>query len=270
MTLFICLFGIIIGVGAESLDRCPADCPDQTDTLKIWNVAANGISADPLGQIYIIAAGSLVKYDSRGDSAYSWSEPQTGMITLVDTGDPMRILAYQKDFNLLRFLNNRLAPLSEPIRLDDLGMTAPLALAVSRQGGFWILDGSTCRISHVDQQLKTLVESMPLNLPSVIGSAGYRMIESGEQILLLIPGREIQIFDLFANLIKKIPVKVSSFNVYGDRILLVYQEKILLWKDPVSVEEILFNRPGSDIREACLYQNKLLIRTPDQVIWMTR
>ena len=49
---------------------------------------------------------------------------------MIDTGDPMRILVYQKDFNLLRFLNNRLASLSGLIRLDDLGLTYPQYLAM--------------------------------------------------------------------------------------------------------------------------------------------
>ncbi|MFA5815891.1 MAG: hypothetical protein WC865_09765 [Bacteroidales bacterium] len=269
MTFFISLLRIFLIVGAEPYNQFPADWPEKADTAKVWHIAADRISADPLGQYYIISTGSLVKYDSRGDSAYSWSEPQTGRITMIDTGDPMRILVYQKDFNLLRFLNNRLAPLSGQIRLDDLGLTAPLALAVSRQGGFWVLDGSTFRIRHIDQQLKTVVESVPLNLPSGPDSSGYRMIESGDQILLLIPGQEIQVFDLFANLIKKIPLKVPSFNVYGNRILLVYPDKIVLWKDPVTPEETVFGRSGADIREAFLIQNKLLIRTSDKVILIT-
>ena len=270
MTLVICLFRIFIGMGTEPFHQYPADCPDPADTIKVWKVSADRISADPLGQIYILAAGSLVKYDSQGDSVYSWSEPQTGRITLIDAGDPMRTLVYQKDFNILRFLNNRLAPLSGPVRLDDLGLTSPLALAVSHQGGFWVLDGSTHRIRYIDQHLKTLVESEPLNIQSGPDDPDYRMIESGDQVLLLLPGREIQVFDLFANFIKKIPVKVSSFNIYGNRILLVYSQKILLWNDPVTPEVILFTNTSGNILEACLSQNKLIVRTPDKVLLMTR
>jgi hypothetical protein len=270
MILFISLLEFLLGFGARPLNQIPSVWYEKADTVKVWNITADRISADPLGQYYIISGGSLVKYDPNGDSAYSWSEPQTGRITMVDTGDPMRILVYQKDFNLLRFLNNRLAPLAGPIRLDDLGMTAPLALAVSRQGGFWVLDRSTFRIRLIDQQLNTVVESVPLDIPSGPDSSDYRMIESGDQILLLLPGREIQVFDLFANLIKNIPLKALSFAVYGKRILLVYPDKIMLWKDPVTPEETLITRPGGDIREACLFQNKLLIRTPDKVILMTR
>jgi hypothetical protein len=266
MTALISVLSFAVGLGSGSDCPCSVGKPEPSDTLKVWNIPADAISADPIGQFYMVRAGMLTRYDSRGDSVYSWSEPQTGRISLIDSSDPMRILVYQKDFNLLRFLNNRLAPLSGLIRLDDLGMTTPLALATSRQGGFWILDGSTYRIRHIDQQLKTVAESVPVNIPIGPDSLPYRLTESGDRILLLIPDREIQVFDLFANLIKKIPVRVPSFNPSGNRILLVYPDKIVLWKDPVTPVETLFTRVSADIREAFLVQDKLFIRTTARVM----
>ncbi len=266
MRLSICLLGLMICTIARSPSQNPSNPAVSHDTLKVWNISADRISADPLGQYYIIQAGALVRYDSKGDSAYSWSDPQGGRITFTDTGDPMRILVYQKDFNLLRFLNNRLAPMAGPYRLDDLGLVAPLALAVSLQGGFWVLDGSTYRIRYFDQQLNPGVESQPLNLPVNSGLTGYKLIESGDELYLLIPGKEIQVFDLFTNLIRKIPLQVTSLNVYGNLMLLVYPNRIALWKDPVTPEEILFRSSGMDIREACLFQNKLFIRTSGKVV----
>lgn len=248
----------------------PSGLPRKADTLKVWQVNADRISADPLGHYYIVSSGSLVKYDPEGDSAYSWSDPASGRITMIDTGDPLRTLIYHKDFNMIRFLNNRLAPLSEPVRLDDLGLTSPLTLAISRQGGFWVLDGSTYRIRYIDRQLKIAVESEPLNLLTGTGIADYRLIESGDQLLLLLPGREIQVFDLFANFLKKIPVRASSFSCYGQRILLVFPDKILLRSDPVTGDETLFSSAGADILEAFLSHEKLLVRTPSRVILLRR
>jgi hypothetical protein len=269
MTYLFSLLGFVLGMAPVPHPSPPPTIP-AADTLRVWNITADRISADPLGQYYILSAGTLIKYDTRGDSAYSWSEPQTGRITFTDTGDPMRILVYQKDFNLVRFLNNRLAPISAPIGLDNLGITIPLALAVSRQGGFWVVDGSSLRLKHIGPQLETLVESGPLNLTVEAGSPELRMAESGDQVLLLIPGKEIQVFDLFANFIKKIPLKIPAFQPYGDRILLVYPDRITLWKDPVSPEEVMLNHSGAGFREACLNGNKLLIRSADKVFLIKR
>jgi hypothetical protein len=247
-----------------------SDCqkPILSDTLKVWPVMADRISGDPLGQFYIVRSGTIVKYDVMGDSAYSWSDPQTGSITMIDTGDPMRTLVYQKDFNLLRFLNNRLTPIAGVTRLDDLGIPFPIALATSRQGGFWVLSGSTLSIRLVSPQLNTVVESAAINLPQTTDFEGYRLVESGDQLFLFIPGHEILVFDLFANLVKKIPLKALSFQVYGNRILLIYPDRVILWKDPVTPEETIFQRASANIRDAYFSNNHLLIRTSDKVVLM--
>jgi hypothetical protein len=270
MILFIYLLKLIFCCGFEPMNQLSAGTVKKSDTLKIWSICADRISADPLGHFYILSGNSLVKYSPEGDSTYSWSEPITGPITMIDSGDPMRLLLYQKAFNLLRFLNNRLSPLIEPVRLDDLGLTTPLAFATSRQGGFWVLDGSTFRIKLVDKQLKTVLESKPLDLPPNPDRLIYRLIESGDHLFLHIPDQEIQVFDLFASLVKQVPLKSPGFNIYRNTIVLVFFDKITIWTDPVTPGETLYSHPGADIRDAFVFQNKLLIRTPDQVILMTR
>jgi len=240
------------------------------DTIKVWDVTAEKITTDPLSQHYVVIGGALVKYDSAGDSAFSWSDPPSGRIAMIDASDPMRILVYQKDFNLVRFLNNRLAPISSPIRLDEIGITSTLALATAHQGGFWIVDGSNRRLKLMGQQLETLLESAPLNLSVQPGTSEYKMIEAGNRVFLLIPNEFILEFDLFANLVRRIPIKAPSFDVAANKILLVYPEKIILWTDPVSDPIELVNMPGAGIIEACLSQNHLLIRTAKKVILLKR
>lgn len=269
MTFSICLIAILLGMGPDSENLTHTRESGKIDTLKIWPFAADRIAADPLGHYYLIHAGSLVKYDPHGDSVFSWSEPQSGPISGIDASDPMRILVYQKDFNLLRFLNNRLAPLSGPVSLDDIGLTTTLAIAASRRGGFWALDGNTRRIRHVGHMLNTGVESVPLNLPYTEGPPVYQLIESGDHLFLLIPDQEIQVFDLFANFIKIIPTRALSFKIYGTSILMVHHDTISIRKDAVTPEEIIFSHSGAGIKEACLFQNKLLISTSDQVILIT-
>ena len=244
--------------------------PAPADTLKVWTVAAHGIAIDPLGNLYILEGNSLTKFDPAGDSVCSWSDPKTGRVTLADAGDPLRIMVYQRDFNLVRFLNNRLAPLADPIALDDLGLTTPLTLGVCRQGGFWVLDGNSTRLRLIGPRLTTVVESIPLNLPSTQVTAGYRLFESGDHVYLLIPDREILVFDLFANLIRKIPLRMQAFGVYGNRILLVRPESVSLWNNPVTDEEMIWTDDSADLREACLFQNRLFFRTSRQAVLISR
>lgn len=254
-SLVLLVFPIIYG---ES-----ANC--QPDTLKTWHIVSDGISCDPLGNFYIFANNSIIKYSPKGDSVGSWSEPITGRISMTDTGDPLRILIYQADFNLLRYLNNRLAPLADPVSLDDIGITAPLALATCRQGGFWVLDGTTRRLRRISQQLTGLVESAPLNLNTKLEFQTCKLIEEGEHVYLMVQDKEIVVFDLFANFVRKIPIRVQSTGVQGNLLILVSRDRVVLWKDPVSPEEILWSDPDGGILDACLWNNRLLIRKSDRI-----
>jgi len=156
--------------------------------------------------------------------------------------------------------------LADPVSLDDLGITNPMALAISRQGGFWVLDGSSRRIRLIDKQLKTILESEVLDISTGQGTPSCQLVESGNQLFLHISGQEIQLFDLFGNRLKKLPLKTLSFDVIGDRLLLIYPDKIQLWKDWVTPEEALLRSPNGGIREACYVRNKLLVMTAHQVL----
>ena len=117
-----------------------------------------------------------------------------------------------------------------------------------------------------DKQLKTILESEVLDISSEQKSPSCQLIESGNQLYLHISGKEIQVFDLFGNRLKRLPLKTPAFDIVGDQILLVFSDKIQLWKDWVTPEETLFQSSDAGIREACYTRNKLLIMTDNKVL----
>ncbi len=246
--------------------------PAQVDPepVKSWSGASELITADLLGQVYIVKTGNLTKYSETGDSLFTWSDPGSGSITWVDASDPLRILVFYSDFNLVRFLNNRLAPLSDPIKLDNLNITHPLALASSRQGGFWILDGTTLRLRYFDYLLNLQVESAPLRFAGNQPLNGLRLIESANRLWLHIPGQEIRQYDLFANLIRRIPVTAPSVSLYGQQLLFVYPDKLTLFSDPFIPETSLTQWSGNPLLDAYLLDKRLLVRTAREVVLINR
>ncbi|MFH0761980.1 MAG: hypothetical protein V2A67_10810 [Bacteroidota bacterium] len=238
--------------------------------IKSWPGESELIAADLLGQVYIVRTGKLTKYSETGDSLFTWSDPASGSITSIDASDPLRILLYHGDFNLVRFLNNRLAPLSDPIKLDNLNVTDPLALATSRQGGFWILDGTTFRLRYFDHQLNLQVESSPLIFTEIQPTTGVRLIESADRLWLQIPGEEVRQYDLFGNLIRRIPVKALAFSLYEQQLVLIYPHKITLSSDLFKPEILVTGWKGIPLLEACLLDKRLLIRTAKEVLLINR
>ena len=247
---------------------CSANLNGQQDpsVLRSWPGTAERIAADPSGKIYLVRNGILTCFTEQGDSLYSWSDPASGRITGIDLTDPLRLLVYQKDFNLLRFLNNRLAPLAEAISLDQLDIPHPLALATSRQGGFWVLDGTTLRLRRYDHQLNLRVESSPLILPDSAGVKGIQLIESADRIWLLVTGVEIRQFDSFGNFVRRIPLKVNFISPYGEQLLLVRTDRITLLSDAFLPETPVLEWPRNTLLEAILLNDRMLLRTAREVI----
>jgi hypothetical protein len=246
--------------------------PAQVDPLlvKSWPGESELITADLLGQVYIVKTGNLTKYSETGDSLFTWSDPASGSINWVDASDPLRILVFHRDFNLVRFLNNRLAPLSDPIKLDNLNITNPLALASSRQGGFWILDGTTLRLRYFDYLLNLQVESSPQSFAGTQPLSGLRLIESADRLWLHIPGQEIRQYDLFANLIRRIPVTAAAVSLYGQQLLFVYPDKLTLFSDPFVPEISLTPWSGNPLLDAYVLDKRLLVRTTREVMLINR
>ncbi len=242
----------------------------QWEARKSISGISEGISADPLGRFYLVRNGMLIKYSGSGDSLASWSDPSKGAITRIDATDPLRTLVLQQDFNLLRFLSNRLSPLSDPIGLDQLGITDPLAIATCRQGGFWILDGTSLRLRRYDHQLTLVSETAPLNLPQTSGKNRPLLFESGSRLWLIIPGEEIRQFDAFGNPLYRLPMKVVSASPAGEEILLTYPDKLVLFSDPALPGKTLLEWPKSPLLEGCMQNHQLWIRTSGEVIILSR
>ncbi|MFO7617493.1 MAG: hypothetical protein R6V75_09600 [Bacteroidales bacterium] len=238
----------------------------QPDTLRRWEGRYDQVACDPAGNIYLARGAALVKYGPAGDSLYSWSDPESGRISRADAGDPFRILVYQPDFNRLRLLNNRLAPLSPVIHVDDLGITNPLALCSSRQGGLWILDGNSLRINYFDQHHHLISESAPCPLGEEPVTGPISLLEQADRLYLHLPGREILVFDLFGNLIRKIPLQATSLDADGQRLMLATGSRVVSWKDPVEPVATLAEIPGEAILQAVRCRSNLLVRLDNRVL----
>lgn len=257
--LLCCCFG-------SCLSGVPQNQPVHWDTVKVWSSPADFIASDHLDYFYRVTGDLLIKHDAAGDSLYSWSSPASGRITRIDVSDPLRILVYHPDFNIVRFLNNRLAPLADPVKLDDAGIVNTLAICMARQGGFWVLDGSTLRLKYFDKSLDPVIESAPLTRPPGSDEIPPELTESGDKLYLNFPGREIQVFDLFGNYIKRIPIRALSINIMNNLILYVTDSGLFIRTDPMSPDMKIYSSGPGEILQACLQGNILMVRLADRVL----
>jgi len=231
-----------------------------------WTVQASGISADRLGFIYIHTPGQLVKYSPAGDSLYSWSNPLLGNIGRICTLDPMKTLIFIADFNQILFLDKTLSPIADPVNLDDTGFTGVTAASTSKLGGYWIFQGSSRQIIRIGADNRPIARSMPVNVASGNPDRAL-LIESGDQLLLVIPGVEIHEFDLFGNFIRKTPLPYPGFTL-RDQEWISFDHLNLYRKTGIlSGWEQFATLPPGKPAEICAANGGWIIRFKESVGW---
>ena len=162
--------------------------------------------SDPFGNIYIVNAGEIRRFDNEYREAAYYSNSFLGKISSVDLSDPLRILLYFKDYNQILWLDKYLTEIRSPLLLDQLGYQQVDALCSSSQGGFWLYSDITCQIHYFDNTMKLVHES--INLRPLIGSATrpVAMLEKNRHVYLNAPAKGILVFDRFGNYRRTLPV----------------------------------------------------------------
>lgn len=72
----------------------------------------------------------LDQYSSEGKLLYHYSNPSMGYISKVDASIPTKIMVYYEESNSIVLLNNKLAPIGNPINLFDLEIQNPVLVCM--------------------------------------------------------------------------------------------------------------------------------------------
>src|ERR1051325_8733802 len=98
-------------------------------------VRSDLFTADNQGNIYVVKANELNKYNNAGKLLYKYSNKNFGNISAVDASNMLRILVYYKDFSQVVFLDNTLTMIGEPISFDKLGYSSVSLACSSHNNG---------------------------------------------------------------------------------------------------------------------------------------
>jgi len=198
---------------------------------------------DLLGNHYIWSSFELKKTNSEGEFLFSWQNLAGGKITWVDPGDPFRILTFSKESNQVFWLDNKLAPIGNPLSLDQLGMHKISGICTSKDGGLWVFDHSTQLLINLNRNLDKQIE-VPVRIKLENSSEAWvQMLEWKQQLYMLIPGEYALVTDLFGQICKRIPVEASSIHIYKGDLLFISNNDSLLYLSETGDLKSLIKKP---------------------------
>ena len=209
----------LIGSGVEIL----------ASSLSAWDV-------DELGNIILVDANQLKKYDAKGNLLFSQSIKNVGKITKLDARNPMKILFFSEDQQLVGVLDNSLTFQGENFDLSSYGLSYVQAFSSSFQNNkFWVFDqdNSKLELLSTNNQQRVKVE----NLKSLLGfNEVTQLIEEGNFLYLYDKTKGVYKLDNYGNLIDFISVQTGTYISIEKNVVYVLcgnQMRAYSEKDPI-------------------------------------
>ncbi len=250
ITLFYCFLII----------TCPSFAQDRLDI----NQPSNIMDVDIKGNVYLVNDTELFKYDEKGDLLYRFSNSLNGLITSIDVTNPLRILLFYKESNVIVFLNQQLATITDAIQINDLSSVEAIVAAASSKGGFWTFDALTMTLLFFDSN--RILQKQSVNLSGYLnGDEPIFLVEQMQSLYLQTQNR-ILVFDIYGNLINTFPftsknkIKIVENSIHALNTSGITKYNLL------NKEKTIFSLEGySNYVNAFLFKNRLILQTTNGV-----
>ncbi len=119
------------------------------------------VYVDNLFNYYLVndKGDGFVKLNADGDSIGAYNEVRRyGNISFIDVSNPLKVLIYYKDFNVVLALDRLLnTTASFDLRKSDILQSS--AVALSYDNNIWVYDSRDARLKKIDESGKVIFES---------------------------------------------------------------------------------------------------------------
>ncbi len=218
------------------------DCESE---IMVSNVSAWDI--DEFGNTILVEANQLKKYDIKRNLLFTQSIKTVGKITKLDARNPMKILFFSEDQQLVGVLDNSLTFQGENFDLSLYGLSYVQAFSSSFQNNkFWVYDqdNSKLELLSINNQQSVKIE----NLKSLLGfNEVTQLIEEGNFLYLFDKTKGIYKLDNYGNLIDFISIQTGTYITIEKNIIYVLcgnQIRAYSEKEPIP---LVLTLPKSDI-----------------------
>jgi hypothetical protein len=221
-------------------------------------------ATDKIGNIYIATNNSLHKYNSNGDSMGYYSSVRSGEISQIDASNPMQIILYNADLNVITLLDRLLV---EKNRLDlkKISIYNCPAVSNSADGDMWVYDALNMVLQKVNDKLQ--MQNTSFNFLQQFATPIHPVfITEQDRLLFLVDTTQgIIKMDAFGNYITTYHFATKEIQ-YSNQQLVFMQNGQLVIYNTKSISQKTFDLPDAEnIIQARVEKNNLYIRYANKV-----
>lgn len=227
--------------------------------LAVIREKSDQLLTDNLGNVYLVSADRIRKFDQRGAFQKEFSNKNFGAITAADATNPLRILLFYRDFSRIIFLDNTLSQNGEPVQLEALGYPLTTLAATSYDNGLWIYDQQNFELLRLNRQLQ--VEQRTGNLSQQLGIElrPNFIIEKDNRLFMNNPETGVLVFDVFGTYSKQLPLPgLKQFQIDDDA-LIWFDGKQLHSYALATYENTVFEKPVDSLARNMRIEKPLVV-----------
>ena len=226
------------------------------NTKIIDKIRGEEITVDRFGNIYIIQESILYKCNMEGALLYTYSNFLLGSISTVDVDNSMKIMLYYQESATLLFLDDRLAPISEPINLMDRNFTSLSLATYSANNQICIYDFVNMDLIFLDMYFKPISKTH-YNFPNFRPTQLMEM--PGKMFAMHNPNDGLYLFDSFGTYIKKIGVVSDSKLQISNNIIYYLKEGKLHAFNYQELKDNVIDLKQDNIKQCVVYRNNIIL-----------
>lgn len=220
---------------------------------------------DQLNNIYVIRKWEIIKLNPAGEELSRYSNKMIGDDIQLDVTNPLKVILYSPNQMRMFFLDSRLGEMSEQINWMQQGFEQISLVATSHTNGIWLYDPINFQLIRLFESLE--LDRKSLNLAQLVRLELYPtdIIEVNNKVYLTDPKHGIFVFDVFANYLRKIPIKGIEHLVISDNRLFYVKENQLTAFNLLDSSEELVKIELNQAQFFSVNRNKICLTEPKNI-----
>ncbi len=226
------------------------------------------LTSDKFGAAYIITPKKeLVKFDPVYSRFVSYSVLKFGQPTHIDASNPLKVLLFFNDYDIVVFLDNTLSE-KTVVRLQNLGVLQVDVVCLALDNNVWIYDELVFKLRKIDERLNLIRESDDLSLLFNRSIRPNFLLEADNRLFVNEPEVGIHVFDLFGVYSQTIPLKaLDNFQAFKGQLVYFQNGQLLSYNlQTFDTRPIPLPQVAGKILDIHIQNERLLVLTDSELL----
>lgn len=226
------------------------------------------LTSDKMGAAYVITTNKqLVKFDPVYNRSVTYSLVKFGQPTTVDASNPLKVMLFFNDYDIIVFLDNTLSE-KTVVRLQNLGVLQVDVACLSLDNNIWIYDELVFKLRKFDEQLNLIRESDDLSLLFNASIRPNFLLEAENRLFVNVPDMGVHVFDVFGAFSQTIPLKgLDNFQVFKSQLVYFQNGQLLSYNlQTFETQPIPLPETSGKIVDVHIQSERLLLLTETELL----